>query len=92
VPAVYQGDLHLPVNPCRSPGRLLKNSFCSRRQSSGAKAPLILEDLTGVVSESGKEATIGILNEGAFFGEGCLTGQPLRLRRNRNRRLLRDAN
>jgi CRP/FNR family transcriptional regulator, cyclic AMP receptor protein len=32
-----------------------------------------------VVSEIGKEATIGILNEGAFFGEGCLTGQPLRM-------------
>jgi CRP/FNR family transcriptional regulator, cyclic AMP receptor protein len=32
-----------------------------------------------VVSEIGKEATIGILNEGAFFGEGCLTGQRLRL-------------
>jgi CRP/FNR family transcriptional regulator, cyclic AMP receptor protein len=32
-----------------------------------------------VVSETGKEATIGILNEGSFFGEGCLTGQPLRL-------------
>jgi CRP/FNR family transcriptional regulator, cyclic AMP receptor protein len=32
-----------------------------------------------VVSTIGKEATIGILNEGAFFGEGCLTGQPLRL-------------
>jgi CRP-like cAMP-binding protein len=32
-----------------------------------------------VVSKSGKEATIGILNEGDFFGEGCLTGQLLRL-------------
>jgi CRP/FNR family cyclic AMP-dependent transcriptional regulator len=32
-----------------------------------------------VVSKSGKEATIGILNKGDFFGEGCLTGQPLRL-------------
>jgi CRP-like cAMP-binding protein len=32
-----------------------------------------------VVSKSGKEATIGILNEGDFFGEGCLTGQPLRM-------------
>jgi len=32
-----------------------------------------------VVSTNGKEATIGILNEGDFFGEGCLTGQPLRL-------------
>jgi CRP/FNR family cyclic AMP-dependent transcriptional regulator len=32
-----------------------------------------------VVSKIGKEATIGILNEGDFFGESCLTGQPLRL-------------
>jgi CRP/FNR family cyclic AMP-dependent transcriptional regulator len=32
-----------------------------------------------VVSDAGKEATIGILNEGSFFGEGCLTGQHLRL-------------
>jgi CRP-like cAMP-binding protein len=32
-----------------------------------------------VVSKTGEEATIGILNEGDFFGEGCLTGQPLRL-------------
>jgi CRP/FNR family transcriptional regulator, cyclic AMP receptor protein len=32
-----------------------------------------------VVAANGKEATIGILNEGDFFGEGCLTGQVLRL-------------
>jgi CRP/FNR family transcriptional regulator, cyclic AMP receptor protein len=32
-----------------------------------------------VVSKTGKEATIGILNKGDFFGEGCLTGQPRRL-------------
>jgi CRP/FNR family transcriptional regulator, cyclic AMP receptor protein len=32
-----------------------------------------------VVATSGKEATIGILNEGNFFGEGCLTGQPRRM-------------
>jgi CRP/FNR family cyclic AMP-dependent transcriptional regulator len=32
-----------------------------------------------VVSESGKEATLGILNEGKFFGEGGLAGQPLRM-------------
>ena len=32
-----------------------------------------------VVSQIGKEATIGILKEGDFFGEGCLTGQPRRL-------------
>ncbi|HXC44473.1 MAG TPA: Crp/Fnr family transcriptional regulator [Candidatus Dormibacteraeota bacterium] len=32
-----------------------------------------------VVSNTGKEATIGILSEGDFFGEGCLAGQPLRM-------------
>jgi CRP/FNR family cyclic AMP-dependent transcriptional regulator len=32
-----------------------------------------------VLSSAGKEATIGILNEGDFFGEGCLAGQPLRM-------------
>jgi CRP/FNR family cyclic AMP-dependent transcriptional regulator len=32
-----------------------------------------------VLSKAGRDATIGILNEGDFFGEGCLTGQPLRL-------------
>src|ERR1700731_4835495 len=29
-----------------------------------------------VVSKNGKEATLGILSEGAFFGEGGLAGQP----------------
>ena len=32
-----------------------------------------------VVAENGKEATIGILNPGDFFGEGGLAGQPLRM-------------
>ena len=32
-----------------------------------------------VVSESGREATLGILGEGDFFGEGGLAGQPLRM-------------
>jgi CRP/FNR family cyclic AMP-dependent transcriptional regulator len=32
-----------------------------------------------VLSKTGKEATIGILNEGDFFGEGCLVGQSLRM-------------
>jgi CRP-like cAMP-binding protein len=32
-----------------------------------------------VVSKKGKEATIGILNPGDFFGEGGLAGQPLRM-------------
>jgi CRP-like cAMP-binding protein len=32
-----------------------------------------------VVSKQGKEGVIAILEPGEFFGEGCLTGQPLRL-------------
>jgi len=32
-----------------------------------------------VVSQTGKEATIGILGEEDFFGEGSLAGQPLRM-------------
>ena len=31
-----------------------------------------------VMSEHGKEAVVAILNEGQFFGEGCLNDQPLR--------------
>jgi CRP/FNR family transcriptional regulator, cyclic AMP receptor protein len=32
-----------------------------------------------VVSKAGKEATLGILSEGEFFGEGGLAGQPFRM-------------
>jgi CRP/FNR family transcriptional regulator, cyclic AMP receptor protein len=32
-----------------------------------------------VVSTRGKEAVIGVLETGSFFGEGCLAGQPLRM-------------
>ena len=32
-----------------------------------------------VVSQIGKEATLGVLSEGEFFGEGGLAGQPLRM-------------
>jgi len=32
-----------------------------------------------VLSESGKEAVIAMLDAGDFFGEGCLAGQPVRM-------------
>jgi CRP-like cAMP-binding protein len=32
-----------------------------------------------VASEQGKEAVVGILQSGQFFGEGCLNGHPLRM-------------
>jgi CRP/FNR family cyclic AMP-dependent transcriptional regulator len=32
-----------------------------------------------VLSKAGREAVVGILGPGDFFGEGCLVGEPLRL-------------
>ena len=32
-----------------------------------------------VISDRGKEAVVGILGAGDFFGEGCLAGQPVRM-------------
>ena len=32
-----------------------------------------------VVSQKGKEAVVGVLSPGDFFGEGALAGQPVRL-------------
>jgi CRP/FNR family transcriptional regulator, cyclic AMP receptor protein len=32
-----------------------------------------------VLSQQGKQAVIALLEPGSFFGEGCLTGQPLRM-------------
>src|SRR5665213_2328840 len=36
-----------------------------------------------VISEQGKEAVVGILEPGQFFGEGCMNGHALRMRRQR---------
>jgi CRP/FNR family cyclic AMP-dependent transcriptional regulator len=32
-----------------------------------------------VVNETGREAVVAVLGPGAFIGEGCLAGQPLRI-------------
>jgi len=52
--------------------------------SQGAAADAVFYIQNGkvkltVVSKSGKEAVIALLQEGSFFGEGCLAGQPLRM-------------
>ena len=52
--------------------------------SQGDKADAVFYIQSGkvkltAVSKSGKEAVVGILQEGSFFGEGCLAGQPLRM-------------
>jgi CRP/FNR family cyclic AMP-dependent transcriptional regulator len=51
-------------------------------QGDASKSVLYLQSgdvkLT-VVNEVGKEAVVGILGAGDFFGEGCLAGQPVRM-------------
>ena len=52
------------------------------RQSSPADAVFYIQKgriKIVVASEQGKEAVVGILGTGDFFGEGCVIGQPLRL-------------
>lgn len=44
-----------------------------------------------VVSKQGKEAVIGILGAGDFFGEGCLAGQPVHGHRQRSVGVLHHA-
>jgi len=51
-------------------------------QGDAADAVFYIQDgkvRLSVVSKSGKEATLGLLTEGQFFGEGSLAGQPLRM-------------
>ena len=52
------------------------------KQGDAADAVFYIQEgkvALSVVSKSGKEATLGILTEGNFFGEGCLAGQRLRM-------------
>jgi CRP/FNR family transcriptional regulator, cyclic AMP receptor protein len=50
------------------------------RQGDPADAVFYLEEVkVCVISEQGKEAVVALHEKGDFFGEGCLTGQPLRL-------------
>jgi len=51
-------------------------------QGDAAKSVLYLQEggvKLSVVNEIGKEAVVGILGPGDFFGEGCLAGQPVRM-------------
>ena len=51
-------------------------------QSSSADAVFYIQEgkvKVTVVSEQGKEAVVAVLGPDEFCGEGCLTGQPLRL-------------
>jgi CRP/FNR family transcriptional regulator, cyclic AMP receptor protein len=52
--------------------------------SQGAPADSVFYIQSGkvrktVISDQGKEAVVALFGTGDFFGEGCMTGQPLRL-------------
>ena len=52
------------------------------RQSAAADAVFYIQSgkiKIVVASRQGKEAVVGVMGAGDFFGEGCLIGQPLRL-------------
>jgi CRP/FNR family cyclic AMP-dependent transcriptional regulator len=76
-----------PVTFLLTIGRGRKNLVVQKRRTifaQGDKADAVFYIQKGkvkltVVSKSGKEATLGILNEGDFFGEGALAGQTLRM-------------
>lgn len=64
-----------------------KAVLCPKKQTifaQGDPADAVFYLQTGkirltVLSKTGKEATIGILGDGSFFGEGALAGQKLRM-------------
>jgi CRP/FNR family cyclic AMP-dependent transcriptional regulator len=52
------------------------------RQGDPADAVMYLQKgrvKLSVISSAGKEAVVGVLGRGDFFGEGCLAGQPVRM-------------
>jgi CRP-like cAMP-binding protein len=62
--------------------RAYRNKQVVFSQGDAADAVFFIESgkvkLT-VVSTRGKEAVVGVLEKGSFFGEGCLAAQPLRM-------------
>ena len=83
-PATRQFD---PVTFISTVGEGRKSLILSKKQgifTQGDPADSIFYIQKGrvrltVVSKIGKEAIIGLLNEGSFFGEGSLAGQPIRM-------------
>jgi CRP/FNR family transcriptional regulator, cyclic AMP receptor protein len=69
------------VGPGHTMSDLRKNEVVFR-QSAAADAVFYIQKgkiKIVVSSEQGKEAVVGVMGPGEFFGEGCLVGQPLRL-------------
>jgi CRP-like cAMP-binding protein len=69
------------VGPGHTVSDLRRNEVVFR-QSAAADAVFYIQKgkiKIVVASREGKEAVVGVMGPGDFFGEGCLIGQPLRL-------------
>jgi CRP/FNR family transcriptional regulator, cyclic AMP receptor protein len=69
------------VNGGRAISKYLKDEFVFT-QGEPADSVFYIQSVKvkkTIVSEQGKEAVIALLGTGDFVGEGCLTGEPLRL-------------
>jgi CRP/FNR family cyclic AMP-dependent transcriptional regulator len=69
------------VGPGHTVSDLRKNEVIFRQSAAADAVFYIQEGKIKIVvsSEHGKEAVVGVMGPGEFFGEGCLIGQPLRL-------------
>jgi CRP/FNR family transcriptional regulator, cyclic AMP receptor protein len=69
------------VGPGHTVSQLCKDELVFRQWSASDAVFYILKGKIKIVvaSKEGKEAVVGVMNPGEFFGEGCLIGQPLRL-------------
>jgi CRP-like cAMP-binding protein len=66
----------------RTKAKYRKNEIIFRQGDSADAVFYIMDGKCKitVVSEKGKEAVVALHEKGDFFGEGCLTGQPRRMR------------
>ena len=65
----------------RSTATIARNAIIYRQSAPADSVFYIQKGRIKIVvtSKQGKEAVVGVLGAGDFFGEGCMIGQPLRL-------------
>jgi CRP/FNR family transcriptional regulator, cyclic AMP receptor protein len=81
-PRAFAFDLRAFLNTPSATRRVLKFRQAEKiyRQGEPAKSVKYIQEggvRLSVINEGGKEAVVAVLGPGDFFGEGCLTGQPV---------------
>ena len=84
LPKKRQFDATTFLNSRGVAGRVVEYRAASVIYSQGDPSDAVLYIQRGsvklsVLSQTGKEAVVGVLSAGEFFGEGALAGQPVRL-------------